>query len=83
VRNVEGHPDLVVHGPLTSTLLVELASKMAQDCGKFLSQFDYRATNPMYVDIPITLKAKENDGRVDMVAEQDGRIGMKATAILS
>ncbi|GFZ50134.1 hypothetical protein JCM24511_07889 [Saitozyma sp. JCM 24511] len=83
VRDVEGHPDLVVHGPLTSTLLTELAATIASDKGRTLERFDYRATSPMYVDREVTLIAGEDkEGRVQLVAEQEGVVGMKATATL-
>lgn len=83
VRDVEGHPDLVVHGPLTSTLLTELAATIATDKGRTLERFDYRATSPMYVDREVTLIAGEDkEGRVELVAEQEGVVGMKATATL-
>jgi hydroxyacyl-ACP dehydratase HTD2-like protein with hotdog domain len=83
-RNVEGHPDLVVHGPLTSTLLVELAARIAEEKGRRLVQFDYRATSPVYVDKEVRLSAgAESEGCLDMTAEQDGRIGMRATARLA
>lgn len=86
-RKVENHTDLVVHGPLTASLLVELAERAAVDSGKQLQSFEYRATNPMYVNQPIRLaigplQASE-DGKAwtaEAGAEQDGRVGMKATA---
>jgi 3-methylfumaryl-CoA hydratase len=83
VRDVEGHPDLVVHGPLTSTLLTELAATIASDKGRTLERFDYRATSPMYVDREVRLIAGEDqEGKVQLVAEQEGVVGMKATATL-
>jgi hydroxyacyl-ACP dehydratase HTD2-like protein with hotdog domain len=82
-KTVEGHPDLVVHGPLTATLLVELAEKIARDCGKQLRRFKYRATSPMYVDKEIRMDAMCDEGQsqLEMAAVQDGRVGMKATAM--
>ena len=82
VKQVEGHPDLVVHGPLTATLLVELAADIARQSGKFLQSFDYRATSPMYVDRETVFKAEQTGDSVELIAEQGGRIGMKAKAIL-
>lgn len=83
-KEVEGHPDLVVHGPLTATLLVELAEKVGLDMGKRLRRFEYRATSPMYVDREIRMDAvvdEREGGKVVMTANQEGRVGMKATAI--
>ncbi|GFZ44365.1 hypothetical protein JCM24511_02087 [Saitozyma sp. JCM 24511] len=83
VKNVEGHPDLVVHGPLTSTVLTELAALIAQQRGKTLEKFEYRATSPMYVDREIKMSAgEEMDGNVELMAQQSGTVGMKATATL-
>jgi len=45
-RTIKGHPDLLVHGPLSATLLIELAG---QSDGE-LSKFEYRAVKPIYVD---------------------------------
>lgn len=82
-KNVEGHPDLVVHGPLTAALLVELADQAAGDVGANLTRFDYRATSPMYVSKEITLNAAWDGPRgkkLTLWAEQDGKVGMKGTA---
>jgi hydroxyacyl-ACP dehydratase HTD2-like protein with hotdog domain len=90
VRNVEGHPDLVVHGPLTATLLVELASGVGRRLGRHLLKFDYRATKGMYVGRQVTLQGSIRPAQsasmepviIDLVAEQSGAVGMKATAVL-
>jgi hydroxyacyl-ACP dehydratase HTD2-like protein with hotdog domain len=81
-RKMEGHPDLVVHGPMTATLLVERADKLAGDAGLQLQRFEYRATSPMYVDREITLQAvfDQRNKTALLWAEQDGNVGMKATA---
>ncbi len=77
----EGHPDIVFHGPLSSLLLVELASRSERD-GRMLRHFSYRATHPMYVDKEITFACKWRDGRkMDLWAVQEGKVGMKADAI--
>ena len=85
---MEGHPDLLVHGPLTATLLIELAGR---DCGS-VGRFEYRAVKPMYVDREILLAGKwvdhpedgEENGRggrkLAMWAEQEGSVGMRAIA---
>lgn len=87
-REKEGHPDLVVHGPLNAVLLVELASFIASRKGKRLLSFDYRATSPMYVDKEIRLLARPDEAqgaewnRLVLEAQQGDRVGMMATAIL-
>lgn len=80
---VEGHPDLVVHGPLTAQLLVEAAGLAAKDVAGVLKKFEYRATHPMYVNKPITLKGAwegPRGSKLVMWAEQEGVVGMKGTA---
>ncbi|ORY24569.1 hypothetical protein BCR39DRAFT_546522 [Naematelia encephala] len=85
-RLVEGHPDLVFHGPLTATLLIDLADKAGKSTHRALAHFDYRATSPMYTDRSINLisgwKDNSGDGEtvLEMIAEQEGRVGMTATA---
>lgn len=82
-RDVEGHPDLVVHGPMTAQLLVEVAGYAARDVAGVLSKFEYRATHPMYVNKPITLNVAWEEPRGSKLvawAEQDGVVGMKGTA---
>lgn len=84
-KQVEGHPDLVVHGPLNATLLVQMADRAARDAGVHLTRFEYRATSPMYVDKPISINAAWEgqpgaDGKLQLWAEQSGKVGMKATA---
>ncbi|KAJ2665837.1 hypothetical protein IW148_001401 [Coemansia sp. RSA 1199] len=56
-QNVERHPGLLVHGPLTCTLLLQLLQthmpkRMA------LKSFDYRAVSPMYCQQPVTLNGR-------------------------
>ena len=79
-QTMEGHPDLLVHGPLTATLLIELACQT----GKQLIRFEYRAVKPLYVDQEILLAGRwserKSEGRLDLWAEQEGRVGMRATA---
>jgi hydroxyacyl-ACP dehydratase HTD2-like protein with hotdog domain len=80
----EGHTDLVVHGPMTATLLIELAERAAKE-GTNLTRFEYRATSPMYVDREIRLQAAWDvpGEKLNVWAEQQGSVGMKATAIFT
>lgn len=68
---------------MTAMLLIELAEKVALDMGMELRSFEYRATSPMYVDKEIQMDATllEN-GRVELMARQEGRMGMRAVATL-
>ncbi|OCF72224.1 hypothetical protein I204_07489 [Kwoniella mangroviensis CBS 8886] len=77
--NQEGHPRPLVHGPLTATLLVELAN-LNKPSGKRLKMFRYRATSPRIIDDEIKLigNTTENGEGMELMAVQNGNIGMKA-----
>jgi 3-methylfumaryl-CoA hydratase len=54
-RREENYPDLVVHGPLTATLLQVFAAKHA---GKPLRTFEFRGMSPLFVSSPFHLEGK-------------------------
>ncbi|CDZ61720.1 hypothetical protein [Neorhizobium galegae] len=58
-REAEGYPDLVVHGPLISTLLHGVARRARP--GKRLHHFDFRAVSPLFVSAPFALEAAPGD----------------------
>ena len=51
---VEGYRDLVVHGPLTATLL---AAHGRETCGKPLTSFRFRGLSPLFCNEPLSLNA--------------------------
>ncbi len=80
VTGVEGYPGLVVHGPLTATLLMDLCRRERPEAR--LTRFDYRAMRPLFAGDPLTvagepsadgatakLWALDGDGQVAMTAE--------------
>ncbi len=81
VTQVEGYRSLVVHGPLTALLLLEVAKRHAKTAP---ASYEYRALGPLFNDEPITLagrtKRSETEvwavGATGSVAMQ-GRIGWK------
>jgi len=78
-RDVEGYPDLVVHGPLIATLLVNHA--VANHAEKELRSFDFRALSPICGDQAFTLNQKQ--GRADntlWAQTADGVLAMLASA---
>ena len=79
-RNEEGYPDLVVHGPLTATLLQQLA--LQQGGGRQLARFDFRGVAPLFVTRPFRLEGKQaEDGTLALWARgPDGELAMSATA---
>lgn len=80
-RDVEGFPDVVVHGPLTATWLVAMAS---EQCGAAaLGAFEFRAHRPLFADQPITIACKKQPGQLQLwAANARGELAMRATATL-
>lgn len=78
-RDVEGYPGLVVHGPLTATLLADLA---AAELGRPLTTFRFRATAPTFAGLALDLVCEEPDvdGLGVKAVRQDGVTVMTATA---
>lgn len=76
----EGYPDLVVHGPLTATLLQQLAVDHSQ--GRTLAGFDFRGVSPLFVGRAFRLEGRqESDGSLALWARgPDGELAMAATA---
>jgi len=58
-RQVEGYPGLLVHGPLTATLLVDLG--LSQLAGRRLAAFDIRAMQPLFAPTPFTLEGRKTE----------------------
>jgi 3-methylfumaryl-CoA hydratase len=74
----EGYPDVVVHGPLTATML---AMSAAHRLGRVLTSFDFRAQAPLFVDQPITISGHTSGDTVTLAATRfDGATAMTATA---
>ncbi|RXW20903.1 hypothetical protein EST38_g4972 [Candolleomyces aberdarensis] len=77
--NVEGYPERLVHGPLTAMMLLETLTfnyPMAH-----IKEFEYRATNPMYVDRELTLNGTWVDETTAKVwcVDDEGVVGMRGT----
>ncbi len=82
-REVEGYPALVVHGPLTATLLQDFA--LGCRPGGRLAAFDFRGAMPLHVDAPFTLQAStQADGTLKLWARSPGGgLAMTANATLA
>jgi len=76
----EGYPDLVVHGPLTATLLV--GSLIAKH-GSALKSFSFRAKKPLFCDESLAICGEAiQKGNFDLWAETPGgEIAMSAKAV--
>lgn len=81
-REQEGYPDLVVHGPLISTLLQGLAVRSRRHTR--LLRFDYRSTAPLFVDQDFYLEAEpgKSESELNLWARStDGAMAMQAQAV--
>jgi 3-methylfumaryl-CoA hydratase len=79
-RDEEGYADLVVHGPLTATLLQQLA--LAQGGGRPLGRFEFRGVSPLFVGRAFRLEGREAEGGTLALWARgpDGELAMSATA---
>ncbi|HLV78612.1 MAG TPA: MaoC family dehydratase N-terminal domain-containing protein [Marinobacter sp.] len=80
-RDEEGYRSLVVHGPLTATLLQQFAVSHAS--GRRLKEFSFRGVAPLFVDAAFTLEGKETDeSSLEVWARgPEGQLAMSATAV--
>jgi 3-methylfumaryl-CoA hydratase len=53
-RAVEGYPDLVIHGPLIATLLLDLYVRQGQP----LKRFQYQAKSPLFLPHPFSVSGR-------------------------
>jgi len=79
-RGEEGYPDLVVHGPLTATLLQQLA--LQHGGGRALARFEFRGVMPLFVGRPFQLEGRSSaeDTLALWARGPDGELAMSATA---
>ena len=79
-REQEGYPDLVVQGPLTATMLQQIA--LDQGAGRALASFDFRGVTPLFVGRAFQLEGRRSeDGTLALWARgPEGELAMSATA---
>ncbi len=78
---VEGYPGLVVHGPLTAMLLVNLVRAQS---ARSVCAFSFRGLTPLFDLAPFRLVATASDSSIALVAEgPDGRAALQASVELS
>ena len=79
-RRQEGYPGLVFHGPLTATLLLELA--MQNNPGRSLKYYEFKALSPLFDDAAFSLNGKMHGTKADLWATNaDNRLAMKASVV--
>lgn len=74
-REHEGYPDLVVHGPLTATLLLDLFHHQFPD--RRIAGFEYRGRSPLFLPNPFRVNGK-SDGQA-WASNNAGGLAMSAT----
>tara|TARA_R110000782_G_scaffold167535_4_gene259743 strand:+ start:4227 stop:5114 length:888 start_codon:yes stop_codon:yes gene_type:complete len=82
-QNDEGYPNLIVHGPLIASLLMDLGSREMAKQGKRMTRFAYRAVRPSFTDgRAMTFQGKPTgDNAADLWAlDQDNWLAMQADA---
>ncbi|MEM8724375.1 MAG: MaoC family dehydratase N-terminal domain-containing protein [Pseudomonadota bacterium] len=78
-EQVERYRGLVVHGPLTASLLLQLAASELGD--NALTQFAFRGVSPAIADEPLHLSMRRSEEGFELGAfADDGRHIMKASA---
>lgn len=79
-QDVERYRGLVVHGPLTATLLLDLARRELGD--NALASFNYRGVSPAVCGEALHLVMRGSDNEIELAAfAADGRQVTAATAI--
>jgi 3-methylfumaryl-CoA hydratase len=79
-REVEGYPNLVIHGPLIATLLLDLYLQQ----GKPLGRFTYRARSPLFLPQAFTVNGKPNGRSAELWAsDHEGGLAMEAEMTLA
>ena len=82
VTQAEGYPDLIVHGPLIATLLLDLLRRKMPDAR--IERFSFRAMSPLFAGREMTVNATppDADGMVSLwAANAEGGLAMKAEAL--
>src|SRR5205085_2053141 len=63
-RDVEGHRDLLVHGPLSLTLMLSVLQSQLPENSRFqIDKINYRHLAPLYVDEPMRVCIALQKGR--------------------
>jgi len=79
--NEEGYPGLVVHGPLTAILLLEL---VRHTLPQRVAGFSFRGQAPLFDLAPFRLVGRPGAGQVELEAQgPDGKTALTATAELA
>jgi 3-methylfumaryl-CoA hydratase len=82
--NVEGYPQIVVHGPLMATFLLDLTNNIIKASGQKLNKFSFKLLRPVFVGGEIAAQAiKTSDGLDLWIKDQHGNLSLSAQADLT
>jgi 3-methylfumaryl-CoA hydratase len=78
----EGYPGLVVHGPLISTLLLDLLRRQMPEAQ--VARLEFRAASPLFDTGPFQVQGKPDDGKIVALwaSSADGNLAMTASVTL-
>ncbi|MBH87959.1 MAG: acyl-CoA dehydrogenase [Pelagibacterales bacterium] len=80
----EGYPNIVVHGPLMATFLLDLIDNILRDNGKKLIKFTFRLKSPVFVGGTISAQAVHTSKGLDLwIKDQNGYQSLTALAEIS
>lgn len=78
VREVEGYPGLIVHGPIQATLLMQLATRLR---GRPPVRFEFRSLSPLFDNADFILNAGDTGQSLRLwTCYADGPVAMQAQA---
>lgn len=81
-QNQEGYRNLLVHGPLTLTLLLSVLQRHLDGLGLRVDHIEYKNLAPLFVEEQLTVcgKPKNEDGTWDVWIEgPDGGLAVRGT----
>lgn len=84
-REVEGHRNLLVHGPLSLVLMLSVLRSQLKD-GEMVLRFDYKNLAPLYAEEEMKICVRKNpdkENKFDIWIEgRDGGYAVKGTAVV-
>lgn len=83
-HKVEGHRNLLFHGPLSFTLLTLMVENHVKSAGKTIASIDYRNLAPLYCSEPVRLCAREaGPDKYEVWAETpEGGVAVKGSVVV-
>jgi 3-methylfumaryl-CoA hydratase len=77
-RDVEKYPDLIIHGPLQATFLINAAIKAK---GTIPNKFSFRGIHPAFANEPLDLGLKNASHGFELFTSSLGHQCMQANAV--